>query len=202
MQEYKTISNQNLVDVVNWMPVAPSWSWSSRMPEWVSWSSAFASALPWRSVLSPVIHTAHLRCKMSNGCLMAVGEASINLIADHWVNFSYLENPSFLKCCECGGIWRRSVSKDKGVVSLKYSLALWDNLYGIYDSCSGDDEVYMLMIVLVLRRDFCFLYLWYFNHRQQRCSLCWGLFMEPDVSQRLSPVSSATMLLIRISFAV
>lgn len=35
---------------------------------------------------------------MSNVCLMGVGEASIKLIVDHWVNFSYLENPSFPKC--------------------------------------------------------------------------------------------------------
>lgn len=62
---------------------------------------------------------------------MGVGEASINLIADHWVNFSYLEKPSFPKCCECGGMWRKSVSKDKGVVSLKHRLVLRDNLYGI-----------------------------------------------------------------------
>lgn len=59
---------------------------------------------------------------------MGVGEASINLIVDHWVNFSYLENPSFPECCECGGIWRKTVGKDKGAVSLKYSPALRDNL--------------------------------------------------------------------------
>lgn len=40
-------------------------------------------APPWRSVLSPVIHAGELHSKMSNGCLMGAGEASINLIADH-----------------------------------------------------------------------------------------------------------------------
>lgn len=69
---------------------------------------------------------------MSDVCLMSVGEASIKLIVDHWVNFSYLENPSFPKCCECGGIWRKAACKDRGMVSLKYSPALRDNLYGIY----------------------------------------------------------------------
>lgn len=97
-----------------------------------TWTSEFTSALPWRSGLSPVIHRADLHSKMSNGCLMGVGEASINLIVDHSVNFSDLENPSFPECCECGGVWRKTVSKDKGAVSLKYSPALWDNLYGIY----------------------------------------------------------------------
>lgn len=68
-----------------------------------TWTSELTSALPWRSGLSPVIHRADLHCKMSNGCLMGVGEASINLIVDHWVNFSYLQNPSFPECCECVG---------------------------------------------------------------------------------------------------
>ncbi len=82
---------------------------------------------------SPVIRAVKLHREMSNVCLMGVGEASIKLIVDHWVNFSYLENPSFLKCCECGGMWRKTVSKDRGAVRLKYSPALrgrplWDLL--------------------------------------------------------------------------
>lgn len=130
MHQYKTFkkkNKQNLFNVANW--IASSWGWSPRKTEWVYLN---IRVLPRRSVLRPVIHSPQLHSKMSNGCLMGVSEASINLIADHWVNFSYLENPSFPKCCECGGIWRKSVSKDKGVVSLKYSLALRDNLYGIY----------------------------------------------------------------------
>lgn len=123
-------------------------------------TSEFTSALPWRSVLRPVIHTGKLHSKMSNGCLMSVGEASINLTADHWVNFSYLENPSFPKC-ECGGIWRKSVSKDKGVVSLKYRLVLGDNRYGIYwelqpgwwasyaDDCFSAEESLLFFISMI-----------------------------------------------------
>lgn len=50
----------------------------------------------------PVIH-ALIHRYMSDGSLIDVGEASIKLIVEHWVNFSYLENPSFPKHCECVG---------------------------------------------------------------------------------------------------
>lgn len=93
---------------------------------------------------------------MSNVCLMGVGEASIKLIVDHWVNFSYLENPSFTKCCECGGYDGRVWVKTEGWLASNTALCSGTTFIGFTDSNDSDDEVIVLMIVLVWRSDFSF----------------------------------------------
>ena len=91
---------------------------------------------------------------MSNVCLMGVGEASIKLIVDHWVNFSYLENPSFPKCCECGGYDGRLRVKTEGWLASNTALRSGTTFMGFTDNNDGDDEVFVLMIVLAWRGDF------------------------------------------------
>lgn len=85
---------------------------------------------------------------------MGVGEASIKLIVDHWVNFSYLENPSFPKCCECGGYDGRLWVKTEGWLVSNTALRSGKTFMGFTDSNDSDDEVLVLMIVLVWRSDF------------------------------------------------
>lgn len=69
---------------------------------------------------------------MSNVCLMDVGKASINLIVDHLVNFSYLENHSFPKCYECGAYDGKLCVKTERWLASKNSPELRDDLCGIY----------------------------------------------------------------------
>lgn len=112
------------------------------------------SNLPWRSSPSPVIRVVKLHHEMSNVCLMGVGEASIKLIVDHWVNFSYLENPSFPKCCECGGYDGRLWAKTKRRLASNTALCSRTTFMGFTDREDGDDEVLVLMIVLAWICDF------------------------------------------------
>lgn len=90
---------------------------------------------------------------MSNVCLMGVGEASIKLIVDHSVNFSYLENPSFPKCCECGGYDGRRWVKTERWLASNAALCSGKILMGFTDSNDSDDETLVLMTVLVRRSD-------------------------------------------------
>lgn len=114
----------------------------------------FACALSWRSFPQPCNSCGYLHHEMSNVCLMGVGEASIKLIVDHWVNFSYLENPSFPKCCECGGCDGRLWVKTERRLASNTALRSGKTFMGFTDSNDGDDEVLVLMIVLVWRSDF------------------------------------------------
>ena len=85
----------------------------------------------------PVILAVQLHRAMSNVCLMGVGEASITLIVAHWVNFSYLENPSFLKCCECGGYDGRLRGKTKGWLASNTALRSGTTFMGFSDGADG-----------------------------------------------------------------
>lgn len=157
------------------------------------------SNLPWRSSPSPVIRVVKLHHEMSNVCLMGVGEASIKLIVDHWVNFSYLENPSFPKCCECGGYDGRLWAKTKRRLASNTALCSRTTFMGFTDSEDGDDEVLVLMIVLASICDF-----FYFHTRSAICSflhfklwssLLWGFTVESDVSGWLSPIRCSVLYL-------
>lgn len=121
---------------------------------------------------SPVIPAVY----MSNVRLMDVGEASIKLIVDHWVNFSYLENPSFLKCCECGGCDRRLCAQTEGWLASNTALRSGTTFMGFTGCNDGDDEVLVRMIVLV--------WLFSFNFKQWYI-LCF--ILKSDVSSWSSP---------------
>lgn len=116
---------------------------------------------------------------MPNVCLMGVGEASIKLIVDHWVNFSYLENPSFPKRFECGGYDGRLRVKWEEWLASNTALLSGTTFMGFTDSNDGDDGLSGAdhcfsaeepLLCFPTRRTICSL-----SRFKQRRSLRWGL---------------------------
>ncbi len=151
----------------------------------------FASALRGGPSPSPVIRAVKLQREMSNVCLMGVGWASIKLIVDHWVNFSYLEKPSFPKCCESGGYDGRLWVKTEGWLASNIALHSVATFMGFSDSNDDDDEDLVLMIVLVRRGEFsvCIRGAQYVHyHISMAIQFVLRFTVESDVSSWLSPV--------------